>query len=189
MHDGGTTRFDGKVADAPIFDPDSWNLTGFEAALCAETRELAQTKFAPRAAEIDRDARFPTENYADLKAHDLLGICIPSAHGGRGADLRAYMLAAAEIGRYCGATALTFNMHVSSCLWTGVLADGVDMTKAQRAEHAAMRARHYRRILEDGAIYAQPFSEGGDAAAGKTAFGTTALRTDCLLYTSDAADE
>ena len=34
---------------------------------------------------------------------------------------------ASEIGRYCGATALTFNMHVSSCLWTGVLADGLDL--------------------------------------------------------------
>ena len=108
----------------------------------------------------------------------MLGICIPAEHGGRGADLRAYMLAAAEIGRYCGATALTFNMHVSSCLWTGFLADGVDMSAAQRAEHAEMRARHYRRILDDGAVYAQPFSEGGDAAAGKTAFGTTALVTD-----------
>ena len=87
------------------------------------------------------------------------------------ADLRAYMLAAAEIEALCGATALTFNMHVSSCLWTGVLADGVEMSAAQRAEHAAMRARHYGRILDQGAIYAQPFSEGGDAAAGKAAFG------------------
>jgi alkylation response protein AidB-like acyl-CoA dehydrogenase len=37
---------------------------------------------------------------------------------------------------------------------------------------------HYRRILDDGAIYAQPFSEGGAAAAGAVAFGTTASRTD-----------
>ncbi|MED5304110.1 MAG: acyl-CoA dehydrogenase family protein [Pseudomonadota bacterium] len=178
MHDGGTSRPDAEAQDSPIFDPDSWRLSAFEAALCAETRTLAQTKFAARAAEIDRQARFPTENYQDLRASDLLGICIPREHGGRGADLRAYMLAAAEIGRYCGATALTFNMHVSSCLWTGVLADGVEMSEAQREEHAAMRARHYRRILDEGAIYAQPFSEGGDAAAGKAAFGTTAVVTD-----------
>ena len=36
---------------------------------------------------------------------------------------------------YCGATALTFNMHVCSSLWPGVLADALDMTPAQRAEH------------------------------------------------------
>ena len=183
MDDASTSALDSDMIDSdmidrPIFDPADWRLSDFEAALCAETRALAQTKFAPRAAIIDREARFPTENYADLRDHDLLGICIPAEHGGRGADLRAYMLAAAEIGRYCGATALTFNMHVSSCLWTGVLADGVEMSAAQRAEHATMRARHYRRILDQGAVYAQPFSEGGDAAAGKAAFGTTALVTD-----------
>lgn len=31
---------------------------------------------------------------------------------------------------------------------------------------------HYQRILRDGAIYAQPFSEGGPAAAGSVAFST-----------------
>ena len=107
-----------------------------------------------------------------------MGICIPEEYGGRGADLRAYMLAAAEIGRYCGATALTFNMHVSSCLWTGFLADHLSMDSKQRTQHNEMRQLHYKRILEKGAIYAQPFSEGGDAAAGKTAFGTTALVTE-----------
>jgi len=178
MDDGAKVTLDGNLPDRAIFDPQDWQLTDFEADLCAETRRLAQAKFAARASIIDREARFPTENYADLREAGLLGICIPAEHGGRGADLRAYMLAAAEIGRYCGATALTFNMHVSSCLWTGFLADGVDMSAAQRAEHAEMRARHYRRILDDGAVYAQPFSEGGDAAAGKTAFGTTALVTD-----------
>ena len=174
---------DGVVAnvldgDSPIFDPVDWRLSDFEAALCAETRSLAAGRFAARAPGIDRAARFPTENYADLHANDLMGICIPKHYGGRGADLRAYMLAAAEIGRYCGATALTFNMHVSSCLWTGFLADNLPMSADQRTSHDAMRHRHYHRILEEGAIYAQPFSEGGDAAAGKTAFGTTALIAD-----------
>jgi len=33
---------------------------------------------------------------------------------------------------------------------------------------------HYKRIVEDGAVYSQPFSEGGAAAAGGVAFGTEA---------------
>ena len=37
---------------------------------------------------------------------------------------------------------------------------------------------HYQRILKDGAIYAQPFSEGGAAAAGGVAFGTEAKPVD-----------
>ena len=48
---------------------------------------------------------------------------MPKKYGGLGADFLTYAMVAAEIGRYCGATALTFNMHVCSTLWRGVLAD------------------------------------------------------------------
>ena len=91
-----------------------------------------------------------------------------------GIGFRAYCTTAAEIGRYCGATALTWNMHVCSTLWSGPLADDLDMDAATRAEHERRRAVHYKRIIEDGAIYSQPFSEGGAAAAGGVAFGTEA---------------
>jgi len=167
------------TADAPIFDPAAFRLSAFEADLAQRARELAAANFAPRAATFDREARFPTENYADLRAAGLLGICVPAAYGGLGADYRAYALAAAEIGRYCGATALTFNMHVCSCLWSGALADTLELTADERAGHERRRRVHYRRIVEDGKIYAQPFSEGGAlaAAAGAVPFATTARRT------------
>src|SRR5260370_36985277 len=48
------------------------------------------------------------------------------------------------------------------------------MDVANRAEHERRRAIHYRRIVEGGAVYSQPFSEGGAAAAGGVAFGTEA---------------
>ncbi|MGB1009308.1 MAG: acyl-CoA dehydrogenase family protein, partial [Thiolinea sp.] len=121
--------------DAPIFAPETWGLNSKQAQLCTEARELAQDKFAERAFHYDREATFPTENYHDLHQAGLLGVCIPEALGGRGADLKTYMLMAAEIGRYCGATALTFNMHVSSCLWTGPLLDLLEMDPETRAEH------------------------------------------------------
>jgi len=165
---GGTAR----LLDAPMFDPVAWRLTPFEAEWTARARALGPV-FAERAFEIDRDARFPTENYADLRDAGLLGICIPERFGGQGADYRAYSLIAAEIGRYCGATALTFNMHVCSTLWSGPLADDLEMDEEMRSAHERRRAIHYRRIL-DGAVYAQPFSEGGAAAAGGAAFSTEA---------------
>ena len=65
-------------------------------------------------------------------------------------------------------------MHVCSTLWTGALADDLDMTADDRAAHLTRRRTHYRRIVDDGAIYSQPFSEGGAAAAGGVAFGTEA---------------
>ncbi len=164
--------------DTAIFEPENWRLTDKQIELATIARKLGQEKFAQRAFEYDREATFPTENYQDLASSGLLGICVPERFGGAGADYQTYMLTAAEIGRYCGATALTFNMHVSSCLWTGFLADGLDMDERQRKEHDAYRKHHYARIVEEGAIYAQPFSEGGAAAAGFKAFGTTAVRSD-----------
>ena len=53
--------------DQPIFDAEDWRLSDFEAQLCSETRNLGLTKFADRAASIDKEARFPSENYEDIK--------------------------------------------------------------------------------------------------------------------------
>ncbi len=164
--------------DAPIFEPEAWALTELERTLSTRARQLGQERFAGRAERHDRDATFPVENYRDLHKTGLLGICIPRDYGGHGATLRTYALVAAEIGRYCGSTALTWNMHVCSCLWSGALSDDLDIDPEARQRHHETRALHYRRILDDGAIYAQPFSEGGAAAAGAAAFGTTALRGD-----------
>ena len=162
------------MTGAPIFDPKAFRLDGAQAALLDRVRQLAADKFAPRAAAYDQDARFPTENYRDLHEAGLLAICIPRAQGGLGASYQTYSLAGAEIGRYCGATALSWNMHVCSTLWSGPLADDLEMTEGDRAAHERRRALHYRRIVQDGAIYSQPFSEGGAAAAGAAAFGTQA---------------
>ena len=134
--------------------------------------------FAARAERYDREASFPFENYADLRRSGLLGLCVPKAYGGMGADLRTYAIVSATIGKYCGATALTFNMHACSTLWPGVLADDLDMDAAQRAEHESHRTVHFGRVVSDGAVYAQPFSEGSAAAAGKAPFGTTARKVD-----------
>ena len=162
--------------DAPIFDPDAFGFGYEETALNALARKLGRSRFAKRAAAYDRDARFPTENYRDLREAGLLTLCVPQAHGGLGAGFRAYATTAAEIGRYCAATSLTWNMHTCSCLWPGALADDLDMDAEVRQAHRRRRALHYRRIVEDGALYAQPFSEGGayDGATGVAPFSTTA---------------
>jgi alkylation response protein AidB-like acyl-CoA dehydrogenase len=164
------------VADVPIFDPVAFRLTAQEAALTDRARAFGARVLAPRAARWDREASFPVENYRDMHAEGLLGVCIPAEDGGLGAGFRAYCLAAAELGRYCGATALTWNMHVCSTLWTGALTEDLEMEASVRAEHRRRRGLHYARILRGGAIYSQPFSEGGAAAAGAAAFGTTARR-------------
>jgi alkylation response protein AidB-like acyl-CoA dehydrogenase len=54
------------------------------------------------------------------------------------------------------------------------VADDLDMDAATRAEHVRRRAMHFHRIAADGAIYAQPFSEGNASAVGAIPFGTAA---------------
>ena len=164
--------------DAPIFAPEAFRLSDSQAELIAKARRFGKAKLAPRAAQHDRDATFPIEIFRDMHAEGLLAICIPKAEGGLGADFQTYCLAAAELGRYDGATALSWNMHVCSTLWSGALSDDLEMTPQDRAAHLRRRSIHYKRILDDGALYAQPFSEGGAAAAGSIAFGTEARPVD-----------
>ncbi len=149
-----------------------------QSELLALAHALGRDRFAARAAQWDEEASFPFANYEDLRAAGLLGLCVPRSHGGLGADYATYMMVAAEIGRFCGATALSYNMHICSTLWTGVLADGIAMTEAQRAEHARRRDLHFARVVKNGAVYAQPFSEGSAAAAGRAPFGTTARKVE-----------
>lgn len=153
-------------------------LTPLQRELIERAATLGRERFAPRAARIDREAVFPFENYADLREAGLLGICVPREHGGLGADFATYVMVAAEIGRHCGATALTWNMHVCSTMWAGFIADALTMTPEQRREHEAIRAVHFQRVVREGKVYAQPFSEGGSAAAGKAPFGTMARRVE-----------
>ena len=150
------------------------HLTDQQRELIDIAAALGRDKFAPRAARHDREASFPFENYADLREAGLLKICVPKNLGGLGADFATYVMVAAEIGRHCGATALSWNMHVSSCMWSGFIADALDMTPAQRADHEANRRIHHTNIVERGMVYSQPFSEGGAAAAGKAPWGTLA---------------
>ncbi|MCY7315455.1 MAG: acyl-CoA/acyl-ACP dehydrogenase [Rubrivivax sp.] len=149
-------------------------LTAQQRELIALAAKLGRERFAPRAAQHDREASFPFDNYADLRAAGLLSICIPKSHGGMGADFATYVMVAAEIGRHCGATALSYNMHVCSTMWAGFIADALDMTPEQRADHEHNRSLHFANIVERGQVYSQPFSEGGAAAAGKAPFGTLA---------------
>ena len=152
--------------------------TAKQRELLAIAADLGRNRFARRAEQIDRDAVFPFENYADMRDAGLLRICVPEQYGGWGADFATYVMVAAEIGRHCGATALTYNMHVCSTIWSGFIADDLDMSPEDRADHEKNRAIHYDRIVREGRIYSQPFSEGGAAAAGKAPWGTLATKVE-----------
>jgi alkylation response protein AidB-like acyl-CoA dehydrogenase len=132
--------------------------------MVARVRELGPV-MRERAVRYDIEASFPWENFEDFKAAGLLGLCVPTEFGGLGASYADYARVSAEIGRYCGATALTFNMHNATILWAGPVADMLDFTAEERALHHRRRAELFRGVVEDGTIHSQPFSEGISAGA------------------------
>ena len=122
-------------------------------------REMAP-RMRERAIISDREASFPSANFAEFRANGLLALCIPTRYGGSGATYADYIRVSEEIGRSCGATALTFNMHNATMLWCGEVADLLDLSPIGRDQHEQVRAAMYRGVVEDGHIHSQPFSEG-----------------------------
>ena len=133
--------------------------------LVESMKELGSV-FSERADKYDSEASFPYENFADLKDAGFLALCIPEDHGGMGADFVTYALISEELGRHCGSTALTFNMHTASMLLTGQISDDLEMSSMQRQDHAEKRSLMWKGVVESGHIHAQPFSEGNQAGEG-----------------------
>ena len=157
----------------------SWQkLAGDTDAIRDVIGNLGREKFAQRAQHYDNEASFPFKNYDDMRETGILAMTVPKSLGGLGVEYADYALLAAEMGRWCGATALTYNMHACTPLWTGHIADDLEMSAAARKQHQKYRELHFTRIVEEGAIFAQPFSEGSAAAAGKAPFGTMAAKVD-----------
>ena len=83
-------------------------LSDDDCALQQMVRQLVADEIAPRAAEIDRESRFPTEAMAALGEVGLLGLLVPEDRGGSGGTKLQYVIVVEEIAKACGASALTY---------------------------------------------------------------------------------
>ncbi len=144
--------------------------------------QLAVERFAPRAADLDRDATFPFDDYDDLRSSGLLALCVPEEHGGLGADFETYCLVSEQLARGNAATALTFNMHCLTMLMMGPLMQGLELPPEVRDRHQVLSARRYREVVDQGVFYGQPHSEPVESGSqdelevGGRRFGTRAER-------------
>ncbi len=89
------------------------DLTPEQQLLRDTVREFAETRVAPVAAEIDREARFPYELVAEMAELGLMGIPIPEEYGGAGADTVSYAIAIEELTRIDSSVAITVAAHTS----------------------------------------------------------------------------
>jgi alkylation response protein AidB-like acyl-CoA dehydrogenase len=81
-------------------------LTDEQRAFRRAIRQMAEERFAPRAAEVDATGEFPWDNFKDCVSMDLPGMAIPLDHGGSAADNVTRAIMVEELARVCGSTSL-----------------------------------------------------------------------------------
>jgi alkylation response protein AidB-like acyl-CoA dehydrogenase len=81
--------------------------------LRSTVREFAETRVAPLAEELDREARFPYELVTEMAELGLMGIPIAEEYGGAGADTVSYAIAIEELTRIDSSVAITVAAHTS----------------------------------------------------------------------------
>ena len=100
---------------------------------------VAQAHLAPRAAEIDREGRWPHENFQALAQAGLLGLTVPRQFGGLGQGFTGLVTVVQELARACSSTALCYGMH---CVASKVLSVCPTPGQAHRYLEPIARGEH-----------------------------------------------
>lgn len=87
-------------------------------ALLAATREIASGVAARHAADVDTQARFPSETVDALRAAGVLSAPVPAALGGAGCGMAELAQLCAALAQGCGSSGMVLAMHYSqvACL-------------------------------------------------------------------------
>jgi butyryl-CoA dehydrogenase len=93
-------------------------------------RDLASKEILPRAADIDREHRFPRELVTRLAELGMMGVAIPQEWGGAGMDTVSYALAIEEISRACASTGVIMSVN-NSLVCDPILSFGTEEQKRQ----------------------------------------------------------
>jgi alkylation response protein AidB-like acyl-CoA dehydrogenase len=92
-----------------------FELTAEQREIQAVARDFARAEIEPHAAEWDRLHGFPRELLDSLGELGLLGVCVPEAYGGAGADFLSYILVLEELSRADAGVGVTVAVHTSAC--------------------------------------------------------------------------
>lgn len=129
--------------------------------------ELGRTRFAPRAAALDRAARSPVENLRELYEAGYAAAALSEEIGGLGGgalgtDPLASLLVVEQTARYCLSTAQCIHIHYNS-------SHRIDQICTDE-----QRERYLRPVVEKGAWLNSTGSEPGRTARGLYALATEA---------------
>jgi short-chain 2-methylacyl-CoA dehydrogenase len=76
-------------------------------------REYARGAIRPRAAELDKEQKFPYDIIENMAEIGFMGMTVPKEYGGSGGDFVAYNLALEEICRADTSVGITMEAHIS----------------------------------------------------------------------------
>lgn len=94
-----------------------FQLTEEQELIIKMAQEFAQTEVAPKAAEVDKNHRFPEETVARMGELGLMGIPISEEYGGSGSDYLTYVMVVEELARACATTGVILSVHMSVCTY------------------------------------------------------------------------
>jgi len=137
-----------------------FSLTEEQAAVARTAHDFATNEVLPKAAEIDRNHRHPTELVQRMAELGFLGIAVPEPYGGSGFDNISYVLAMEEISRACASTGVIMSVN-NSLVCDPILRFG---TEAQKQEWLVPLAQG----KQLGCFALSEPEAGSDAAAQKT---------------------
>ena len=126
-------------------------------------------------AAVDRDARFPAETFAALKAEKLLSMMIPAALGGEGADPGAVMEVCYRLGQVCSSSALIFAMHQVKVFCV-----------VRHAHNSIWHADFMRRIVAHELLLASSTTEGNGGGDVRSSAGAVVYQGSNISLVRDA---
>jgi alkylation response protein AidB-like acyl-CoA dehydrogenase len=90
-----------------------FNLTEEQNMVQQMARDFAENEIKPKAQELDKTERHPTEIIQKMAELNLMGIAIPDTYGGGGADIVSYAVALEEISRGCASVGVIMSVNNS----------------------------------------------------------------------------
>ncbi len=91
----------------------NFDLTEEQTLVRDTARDFAAREIAPKAAELDKTARWPAEIVQRLGELGFLGMAIPSEYGGTGLDVVSYALAMEEVSFACASCGVIMSVNNS----------------------------------------------------------------------------
>jgi butyryl-CoA dehydrogenase len=111
-------------------------LTAEQQMVQAMARDFAEQEVRPIAGDLDREGRFPHETVKRMGELGLMGIAVPEAWGGGGADAVSYAVALIEVAKACASHAVVMSVN-NSLYCDPILRFGTEAQKEEFLRPAA----------------------------------------------------